>query len=98
MVLDNRKRGKKRLVGSVYRSPTSTIENNNLLLKKMEQANDIAGDNRLLILGYFNVPKINWVDKDLFQGAKAIDELFLDVVNDCFLYQHVGKDTRFRHY
>ncbi|CAL4181599.1 unnamed protein product, partial [Meganyctiphanes norvegica] len=28
--------------------------------------------------------------------ARAIDELFLDVVNDCFLYQHVGEDTRFR--
>ena len=90
------KGGKKILVGSVYRSTDSTKENDALLLKKIEQANEIAGDNRLLILGDFNVPKIDWKEKDLKRGARKIERDMLDVVNDCFLYQHVKVDTRFR--
>ena len=90
------KGGKKILVGSIYRSPNSTPENDVLLLKKIDQANEIAGDNRLLLLGDFNVPGVDWKDKDLKRGAKRIDGLMLDVVNDCFLHQHVQEDTRFR--
>ena len=63
------------MVGSVYRSTDSTKENDELLLKKIEQANEIAGDNRLLILGDFNVPKIDWKEKDLKRGAKKLREI-----------------------
>ena len=90
------KGGKKILVGIIYRSTSSTPENYALLLKKIDQAYEIAGDNRLLLLGDFNVPGIDWKDKDLKRGATRIDELMLDVVNDCFLHQHVKEDTRFR--
>ena len=89
------KGGKKILVGSIYRSTSSTPENDTLLLKKIDQAYEIAGDNRLLLLGDFNVPGIDWKDKDLKRGATRIDELMLDVTNDCFLHQHVKEDTRF---
>ena len=89
------KGGKKILVGSIYRSTSSTPENDTLLLKKIDQAYEIAGDNRLLLLGDFNVPGIDWKDKDLKRGATRIDELMLDVMNDCFLHQHVKEDTRF---
>merc|ERR1739842_123499 len=34
-------------------------------------------------------------EKDLKRGATRIDELMLDVMNDCFLHQHVKEDTRF---
>ena len=34
-------------------------------LKKIDQAYEIAGDNRLLLLGDFNVPGIDWKGKDL---------------------------------
>ena len=61
------------MVGSVYRSTDSTKESDELLLKKIEQANEIAGDNRLLILGDFNVPKIDWKGKDLNRGARKIE-------------------------
>ena len=53
------KGGKKTLVGSIYRSPNSTEENNKLLLDKILLANEIAGDNRLPCLGDFNVPFID---------------------------------------
>ena len=89
------KGGKKILVGSVYRSPNSSPENDVKLLEKIEKANEIAGENRLLILGDFNVPKIDWENKELQLGARRIERQVLDVVNDCFLHQHVTKPTRF---
>ena len=51
--------GKKILVGSIYRSTSSTANNDKLLLEAMEKANKVARDNRLLIKGNFNVPKID---------------------------------------
>ena len=85
--------GKKTLVGSIYRSTTSTKANNKLLLDEIAKANDIAGDNRLLILGDLNVPYINWSNRELTDKARDIEVYTLDVINDCFLYQHVDKLT-----
>ena len=62
----------------------------------IEKANEIAGDNRLLLLGDFNVPRINWEEKDLKPGAINIEVNVLDTVNDCFLHQHVREITRRR--
>ena len=89
------KGGKKTLVGSVYRSPNSTNENDKLLMEKILQADEIAGDNRMLILGDFNLPHIDWEEKDLRRGARRVEHDMLDTINDCFLYQHVREDTRF---
>ena len=50
----------------------------------------------MLILGDFNVPKIDWANKSLTQGARRIEVLTLDVVTDCFLHQHVREHTRYR--
>ena len=92
----NEKRGKKILVGSVYRSTSSTDENNALLLEKIRKAYEIAGDNRILLLGDFNVPKVDWAEMSLLKGAKIIDCQMLNVTEDCFLYQHVMEPTRFK--
>ena len=43
--------GKKILVGSVYRSTSSTQNNDKLLLDMLDKASEVAGDNRLLVLG-----------------------------------------------
>ena len=90
------KGGKKILVGSVYRSTSSSAANNRKLLEKMLKANEVAGENRLLLLGDFNVPNIDWTDKMLKRGAEQFEAQFLDVTNDCFIYQHVREATRFR--
>ena len=87
---------KKTLVGCIYRSTGSSDENNKLLLDKLLLANEVAGDNRLLLLGDFNLPRVDWEAGDLERGATGIEREMLDVVNDCFLYQHVNEDTRFR--
>ena len=60
----NISKGKKILVGSIYRSPNSSADNNKLLLAMLDHANDIAGENRLLILGDFNVPNIDWIERE----------------------------------
>ena len=91
----NEKGGKKILVGSVYRSPNSTTENDKKLMDMITRANDMTGDNRLLMMGDFNVLKIDWKTKSLTQGAGRIDEWMLDVTNDCFLHQHVMEHTRY---
>ena len=62
----------------------------------IEKANEIVGENRLLLLGDFNVPRINWEEKDLKQGARDIEINVLDTINDCFLHQHVREITRRR--
>ena len=87
---------KKMLVGSIYRSPNSSRENNRLLLEQLERANDIAGENRVLIMGDFNIPDIDWINMDVKVGAAKIDRDIYKKMQDCFLYQHVTKPTRFR--
>ena len=44
-------RGKKILVGCIYRSTSSTIANNAKLNDLIRQANEVAGGNRLLLMG-----------------------------------------------
>ena len=90
------KGGKKILVGSIYRSGNDPAENDKLLLEKINEAGELAGDNRILILGDFNVPNINWEEGDLGRGASKLEGNFLKVVTDNFLCQHVKVDTRFR--
>ena len=88
--------GKKILVGSIYRSTSSTTNNDNLMLNLIEKANEIAGENRVLIMGDFNVPKIDWENSDIVSGGKIINVHMLDSIKDCFLYQHVRDSTRLR--
>ena len=94
-MLDNGKNGKKTLVGSIYRSTSSTPENNRRMLVELARANEIARDNRILILGDFNVPKVNWVDMDVGVPTTPIDRQLLEVATDEFFIQHVTMVTRF---
>ena len=89
-------KGKKILVGCIYRSTSSLGPNNDKLMRLLNLANDIAGENRLLILGDFNVPFIDWKNMFLLPGARQVDRDFFETVSDNFLCQHVTKPTRFR--
>ena len=90
------KQGKKVLVGCIYRSTSSSTVNDINMLLTINLASDMAGRNRLLLMGDFNVPKINWITKNTETGAKPIDRDFMDCVTDNILYQHVTTPTRFR--
>ena len=90
------KQGKKVLVGCIYRSTSSSTVNDINMLTALNLANDMAGGNRLLLMGDFNVPKVDWVSYEAKPGAKPVDRDFLDCVTDNILYQHVKVPTRFR--
>ena len=77
------------LVGCIYRSPSSPLENNLNLNKLLSNMCNLS-DSLKIIVGDFNFPDVNW---DLFSGVSA-SESFRDVVNDCYLTQLVHQPTR----
>jgi len=81
---------KKAIIGVVYRSPNSSIENNsNLRLVLEEMCNE---SDQSIIVGDFNYPSIDW---ELLSGDNSSDE-FLEFTQDHFLTQHVQFPTRHR--
>jgi hypothetical protein len=48
----------------------------------------------LLIMGDFNYPKIDWISWTTTGDKEG--ESFIEVIRDCYLYQHVLKNTRAR--
>ena len=88
-------RGKKILVGCIYRSTSSMGMNNDKLNDLLKQANDVAGGNRLLIMGDFNVPHVDWLNKITLPRARRLEKKFFGAVTDNLLCQHVIEPTRF---
>ena len=52
------------LVGCMYRSPNSSHDNNTLFMRQIEKASDVANQNRILLMGDFNIKEINWVENE----------------------------------
>ena len=74
------------VIGVCYRSP-------NCLDKEAQELYSVihrASEKQVLIMGDFNFPKINW---DLLDADSQSSE-FLNLVQDCFLFQHVRIPTR----
>ena len=80
-------------LGLIYRSPNSSNQNNSLLL-------DIISDiclktkEKLIIIGDFNLPRINWAN--MRAPHNSYEDSFLCCLLDNFLYQHVLEPTRIR--
>ena len=49
----------------------------------------------MFLLGDFNAPKIDWANKRTMPGASNFEKKLLETVEDCYLHQHVGEETRF---
>ena len=60
------------------------------------KACDIAGQNRILLMGDFNLKEINWIEDEAIGSHVALPFMFKECMKDCFLYQHVLEPTRFR--
>ena len=88
-------RGKKIIVGCIYRSTSSMGMNNDKLNDLLKQANDVAGGNRLLIMGDFNVPHVDWLNKITLPRARRLEKEFFGAVTDNLLCQHVIEPRRF---
>ena len=91
----NLKDNDKLLVVCVYRSPSSDIENYDLLNKLLKQISILEEESfsHILITGDFNFPAINW-EKNVTRDT--VSSSFLECIRDCYFEQVVDKPTRFR--
>ena len=78
--------GEGTLIGVSYRSPTSSVEEDEILFQMIGN----VSDKKLMLMGDFNFGNINWITHE----ARGQSKNFLDCVNDNFLHQHVHQITR----
>ena len=83
------------LCGVIYRSPNSSGENNQKLVRLMQGA-AAAKCEHLLICGDFNLPSIDWSVYQSHESETAFSSDFVKVVEELALYQHARNFTRFR--
>ena len=76
----------------VYRAPNSTPEEDMELIATMQEA--LSKFQRILIIGDFNLPEINWEEGWAPTGSSG--EAFLQWLHAHALVQHVTQTTRFR--
>ena len=84
----------KLIIGCIYRSLSSSVANDIDLNNQLMKICDSGDATHILIMGDFNYPNINWSTGS--SSTNASDSLFMDTVNDCYLYQHVIRPTRAR--
>ena len=82
------------LIGLIYRSPSGTDSNNQLLIDIMNEASNL-GHTHVLIMGDFNLPDTDWETWST-TTSNSIDQRFIECMQDNFLYQCVDQPTRWR--
>ena len=82
---------KKVLVGCVYRSPNSSLDNNELLYSLLMK-DEIQCYNKICIMGDFNFPSAKW--DGTWSGDR--NNQFIECIRDAFLIQTVTQNTRHR--
>ena len=87
--------GEKLLIGSIYRSPSSTDSNSKKLLNLINNAMGQKFD-YTFIVGDFNYPSISWSDWSTPHNDTHPTFMFLECLRDNFLTQMVDKPTRVR--
>ena len=86
-------------LGVFYRSPNASNEDDNLLIKLL---NDISSknmslNNKLIIMGDFNLPGIDWnLERSKHLNDENIENKFLSCIQNNFLIQIVDQFTHFR--
>lgn len=80
----------KLLVGSVYRSPNSSIENNALINKLFD--NMANGKSHVMIVEEFNYPEIDWIEGIAPKDPKYEASHFIETVHDSFLVCYTKGD------
>ena len=83
------------LVGVVYRSPNSSVENNDRLLAMLRLAATIQCD-YLTLCGDYNLPRIDWDAHRCYDSEESYGQAFLNVIEELNLFQHATKPSRFR--
>ena len=79
------------LLGAIYRPPNSTLKITEKIYKQLSKIlNDYKG--KIVFLGDFNFPNIDWV---LRSSSVGIENKFIELLDNHFINQHVNKPTRF---
>ena len=84
------------LMGCIYRSPSSINNENTILLSNL--LHEVCNTNpaRLLMIGDFNYPEIDWDNHHTNQPENHRASLFIKTTQDLFLHQHTTENTRYR--
>lgn len=82
----------KLLIGLVYRSESGTDQNNEQLNVLINECSN-KGYKKLLIMGDFNYPSIDW---GLLSTRNRTECLFLNTIQDNYMFQQVNEPTRWR--
>ena len=88
-------KNKSLLIGTVYRSPNSSPENNLNLLRLMRAA-VAANCTYLNICGDFNLPLVDWSVNRSLEAEGSYSSDFVSLAEELSLFQHVSSDTRYR--
>ena len=88
-------RNKSLQFGAIYRSPSSTVENNQNILSLLRAAAS-ANCQFLNVCGDFNLPLIDWNVSRSLESENAYSSQFVELVEGLSLYQHARESTRFR--
>ena len=86
----------KAILGCVYRSPSSTSDDDAKLHNILAELSNLNAAN-LLIMGDFNHPEIDWESTTTDRNSNHSSQHFIDAVRDAYLYQQVTQPTRHRH-
>ena len=86
------KNGVKRLYGCLYRSPNSSAENNEKMLRNLSWARNNYSE--VVLIGDFNLPSIDWKTEKC-QGR--YESAFIELINSLGFEQIITDFTRFRH-
>ena len=87
------------LVGCIYRSPSNDNDKEGCIRSASVTSQLVRmayeRNNNIIIAGDFNYKEIDW-GNEFAPPNKEHQSLFINALQDCFLYQHVTEPTRFR--
>jgi len=84
------------IFGVVYRSPSSEMVDNQRLNSLLNTLFSVYSNERIFLTGDFNYPEINWDEEVCNKGADHPASMFLDTVQQNYLFQHVTEPTHYR--
>lgn len=83
------------IVGSMYRSPNSSVDNDSKLNQTIKMICDM-NYSHVLLMGDLNYPEIEWTRLTSLASPSHSSHEFLNCIQDCYLYQHVAAPTHYR--
>lgn len=86
---------RKLVIGAVYRSPSSTDENNERIAELFKLTNEIKNA-EILLVGDFNYPGINWSSREATGTNAESAQLLIDTIEDHYWTQNIDSPTRAR--